>query len=224
MPVMMKVSRSSASPLRFFRSVSAKTTWSSRSFLLAAKGLLAQISFSATEHADAIGSPKIFDEADKGLGILKNARTCGRPSLWKNSLSSLCAALFLVMSYAVASAQTATTTTLTVNPSSAANGSAFTLTATVKAGGTLLTGGTVTFRDTYGSVTQVLGTVQVQSANGSKGHAILLQQLGGLGTHSIVATFNAPKTFSSSSSPAEPANLTGIYSTTSSISSTGSRG
>jgi hypothetical protein len=50
--------------------------------------------------------------------------------------------------------------------------------------------GTVTFRDTYNGITQILGTVQVQSAKGIKGNAVLQQELGGIGTHSIVATFN----------------------------------
>ena len=99
------------------------------------------------------------------------------------------------------------------------------MTATVTAGATALSAGTVTFRDTYNGITEVLGTVQVQSSHGVQGNAILLQQLGGLGTHSIVATFNAPKTYkTSSSSPAVGVTLTGSYPTTSSISSSGAPG
>ncbi len=125
------------------------------------------------------------------------------------------------MSYAVAGAQTATITTLSVNPASAANGSVFTMTATVKAGATQMAGGTVTFLDTYNSITQVLGTVQVQSANGTKGNAVLHQQLGGIGTHSIVATFNAPKSFSTSSSTAHSVTVIGMYATVASLAFTG---
>jgi hypothetical protein len=94
----------------------------------------------------------------------------------------------------------------------------FKMTATVKSGSTALTGGTVTFRDTYNSITQVLGTVQVQSANGN---AVLRQQLGGIGTHSIVATFNATKTYPSSASPAQTVTLTGTYPTVASLVQTG---
>jgi hypothetical protein len=131
--------------------------------------------------------------------------------------------LFVAISCAVAGAQTATTTTLTVTPTSAANESVFTMTATVQAGATLLTGGTVTFRDTYNSVTHVLGTIQVQSANGGtgKGKAILRQQLGGIGTHSIVATFNATKVNLASVSAAQNVTLTGVYPTVASLVQTG---
>ncbi len=99
------------------------------------------------------------------------------------------------------------------------------MTATVTAGASNLAGGTVTFRDTYNGSTEVLGTIQVQSSHGVQGNAVLLQQLGGLGTHSIVATFNAPKAYkSSSSSPAVGVTLTGSYPTTSSIASSGVAG
>ena len=96
------------------------------------------------------------------------------------------------------------------------------MTAAVTTGtSTPLTAGTVTFRDTYGSVTQVLGTVQVQSANGTKGNAVLRTQLGGIGTHSIIATFNATKTFSTSASAAPPVTTTGVYPTVASLVQTG---
>ena len=119
----------------------------------------------------------------------------------------------------MAGAQIATTTTLAVNPTiPAANGSVFTMTATV-AGSTTPTAGSVTFRDTYNSITHVLGTVQVQSGNGgsTKGKAVLMQELGGIGTHSIVATFNAPKAYSTSFSTAQTATTTGLYPTTASL-------
>ena len=170
-----------------------------------------------------MGLPIFFDHADKTLSISNLAKTCGRISLRKNALTCLSTGLFLIVSYAVAGAQTATTTTLTVNPSSAANGAVFTMTAIVKAGATSLTGGTVTFRDTYGGVTQTLGTVQVQSANGAKGNAVLRQRAGGLGEHSIAATFNPPKTYLTSSAT-QSVSVTGFYPTTASLTSTGGRG
>ncbi len=154
---------------------------------------------------------------------VKNYFGCVRSS--SRSFSKIVFALMVLtaaMSCVVAEAQTATTTTLAISPTSAANGSVFDMTATVKAGGTALTGGTVTFRDTYNGVTEILGTVQVQSAHGIKGNAVLQQPLGGIGTHSVVATFNAPKTFSSSfSSPAAAATVTGFYPTTASLLSSG---
>ena len=133
--------------------------------------------------------------------------------------------LMIAMSCVVAEAQTATTTKLVVTPTSATNGSVFVMTATVTTGtpGVPLTSGTVTFRDTYNTTVQVLGTVQVQSTHGTKGNAVLQQPLG-IGTHSVVATFNAPKTFSSSSSLAESATVTGQYPTTASLTSGGSSG
>ena len=131
--------------------------------------------------------------------------------------------LITVMPCVAAEAQTATATTLAVTPASTTNGSVFVMTATVTTGtpAVPLAGGTVTFRDTYNSTTQVLGTVQVQSAHGIKGNAVLQQPLGGIGTHSVVATFNAPKTFSNSSSIAEGATVTGHYSTTASLVTSG---
>ncbi len=223
MPVIMKVLRGDASPLRFCRSASfAKATWRSRwFFLVAAKCVLLQSRLQTALRSEAIGSPQISGHDDKILSISNDAKTFRRTSLRRSPLTSLCVALLVVISYAVAGAQTATTTTLTVNPASAANGSVFTMTATVKAGATPMTGGIVTFRDTCNSFTQVLGTVQVQSANGTKGNAVLLRQLGEIGTHSIVATFNAPKTFLSSSSTAQSVTTTGLYPTIANLAQTG---
>ena len=214
------------SPLRFCRSASlARTTWNSRRFFLPArKWLLSQSRRLTALRSDAIGLPQIFAHAHQTLGISNHAKIHGRTSLRRSRFTSLCVALFVVMSYALAGAQTVTTTTLSVNPASAANGSVFTMTATVKAGATSLTGGTVTFRDTYGGVTETLGTVQVQSANGTKGNAVLHQQVGGIGTHSIVATLNAPKAYLTSSSATQSVTVTGLYPTTASLTSTGVAG
>ncbi len=61
-------------------------------------------------------------------------------------------------------------------------------------------GGTVTFTDTYNGVSEVLGTVQVQSTNGNPGTAILETEVGGVGTHQFLATYNGTSVFSTSSS------------------------
>ncbi len=88
-----------------------------------------------------------------------------------------------------------TTTTLTVatTPTPAISGQVVTLTANVAIngffGGTPA-GGNVTFTDTFNGVSEVLGTVQVQSANGTQGTAVLATEIGGVGTHSFVATFS----------------------------------
>src|SRR6202012_2470234 len=100
--------------------------------------------------------------------MFNDAKACGNVARRGKSLTSLCTALMILAFCAVAGAQT--TITLSVTPASAANGSVFTMTAKVRAGGTALGVGTVTFRDTYNSIAQVLGTVQVQSANGTKGN------------------------------------------------------
>ena len=231
MPVMMKVSRSVVSSLRFCQLVSsAKTTWNSRGLLfVAAKCGLSQSNFRTVPCSKAIELPDICGHSDHALGISSKAKNSGRAYGWRSSLAFLCVALFLGMSLGVASAQTATTTTLTVAPLNPPNttttGSVFVLTATVKAG-TAMGGGTVTFRDTFGGATETLGTVQVESGNGTstKGNAVLRQQLGGIGTHPIAATYNVPnKTYSPSSATAS-VTVGGLYPTTASLTSTGVAG
>jgi hypothetical protein len=216
MPAIMKVSRSTPSLLRFCQSVlSVKPTWNSFWSLAAA----------AEIRLEAIGMPPQYSgKTDGTSGDSKKAKARGRATLLRSPLTSLCAALLIVMSYAVAGAQTATTTTLSVTPTSAANESVFAMTATVKAGTTALSGGTVTFRDTYNSITQVLGAVQVQSAHGTAGKAVLHMELGGIGTHSIVATFNGfktPTTYLTSVSAPQSVTLTGLYPTVASLVQTG---
>ncbi|MCU1248331.1 MAG: repeat protein, partial [Edaphobacter sp.] len=226
MPVISKVLREGAFPLRFCRSASPATATSrSRWFLVAAeKCVLWHSGLQTAQPSEATGLPQISGHADETLSFPNDAKPYLRTLLGRGPLRSLCVVLSLAISYAMAGAQTASNTTLSVNPASAANGSVFTMTAIVKAGATSLTGGTITFRDTYGSVTQTLGTVQVQSANGTKGNAVLHQQLGGIGTHSIVATFNATKAYSNSSSATQIVTVTGLYPTTASLTSTGVAG
>jgi len=223
MPVSMKVLRGAFSPLHFCQSVpSSKPTWNSRWFLEAAvKWLFSQTGFRTSLRSEAIDLPRNFGMNGRTLDLSNDAKTCENLTRRRNSLASLCTALIIVMSYAVAGAQT--TTTLTAAPSSAPNGSVFTMTAKVKAGGTALGVGTVSFRDTYNGITQVLGTVQVQSGNNftTNRNAVLKIELGGIGTHSIVATFNATKTNATSSSAAQSISLTGKYPTVASLVQTG---
>src|SRR5271170_7881791 len=220
MPVLMKVLRSASSPLRSCQGTSAKTMvdplWS---LVAGAKDALAQSSLQTSVRTEATGSPQTSGESDETLDGVKKEKACRRAVLLTNPLTALWGALFLVMSFVTAGAQIATTTTLAVSPTiPAANGSVFTMTATV-AGSTTPAAGTVTFRDTYNSITHVLGTVQVQSGNGgsTKGKAVLMQELGGIGTHSIVATFNAPKAYLTSSSATQSVTTTGLYPTTASL-------
>ena len=222
MPAFMKILRSVESTLRFCQSgLSAKTALlSGRSILTAAKESLLHGLLMAA-HKTAIVVPQISGKADRILDSSNYSRTSRRLTLSNNPLASFGAVLLFAMSGVVAGAQTATTTALTVSPTSAGNGSVFTMTATVTASATQMTGGTVSFRDTYNGISQLLGTVQVQSAHGTAGNAVLMQQLGGIGTHSIVASYSAPKTFSGSSSSAANVTVTGLYQSTASLVKTG---
>jgi len=119
-----------------------------------------------------------------------------------------------------------TTTTLTVatTPTPPASGQVVTMTAkvTINGGGTPA-GGNVTFTDTYNSVTEVLGTVQVQSANGTQGTAILATEIGGNGTHNFVATYNGTSTPVLAASTSATKNLTfsGLYASATALAVTG---
>jgi hypothetical protein len=117
----------------------------------------------------------------------------------------------------------ATTTTLTVatTPTPPTSGQVVTLTANVTTNGAGAdpAGGTVTFTDKYLGVTEVLGAVQVQSANGTQGRAVLATEIGGVGTHSFVATFNGTTTPNRdpSTSGAQQLNFTGLYASATSL-------
>src|SRR5262252_7434864 len=105
-----------------------------------------------------------------------------RPSMGDTNLlrSCLMAALsFVIWHPQAAKAQAPTATTLTVTSAGTVSGSIVTMTANVSSAGQPVTGGTVTFRDTFGGAEQDLGTVQVQSANGTAGQAVLKTEVGG---------------------------------------------
>src|SRR5215469_5140997 len=139
-------------------------------------------------------------------------------------LASTVLASCLVLLSRVSGAQSATTTTLTATAAGAVSGSVVTMTANVSSGGQPVTGGTVTFRDTYGGASQDLGTVQVQSANGTSGLAILKTEVGGVGGHLIVAIYNAPKAYSTSTSTTVPLTFQSPYSSATALAVTGSGG
>jgi Bacterial Ig-like domain (group 3)/FG-GAP-like repeat len=97
-------------------------------------------------------------------------------------------------------AQMQTKTLLTISSPDGVSGSVFSISATVSSSGVPVTAGTVTFIDTYDHASQTLGTIALQSSSGTPGLAMLRTQLGGAGTHTIAATFNATSTLASSSS------------------------
>jgi Bacterial Ig-like domain (group 3)/MBG domain (YGX type)/FG-GAP-like repeat len=129
-----------------------------------------------------------------------------------------------LLSSRVAGAQSATVTTLTATSAGPVSGSIVTMTANVSSAGQPVTGGTVTFRDTFAGAAQNLGTVQVQSANGTPGLAILKTEVGGVGPHSIVAIYNAPNTYSTSISTPAALTFQSPYSSATALAATQSGG
>jgi hypothetical protein len=121
-------------------------------------------------------------------------------------------------------AQSPTTTTMDAAAAGTVSGSIVTMTAHVLSAGQPVTGGTVTFRDTFSVSTQDLGTVQVQSANGTPGLAILKTEVGGVGAHSIVAIYNAPKAYNTSTSAPAALTFQSPYSSATALAVTGSGG
>jgi len=81
----------------------------------------------------------------------------------------------------------------------------------------------VTFTDTYNSVTEVLGTVQVQSGNGTQGTAILATEIGGNGNHNFVANYNGTTTpnRAASTSGTKTLNFAGLYVSATALAVTG---
>ena len=113
----------------------------------------------------------------------------------------------------------ASATTLSVTPAATgAQGTVFTLTATVVSGGSPVTGGTVKFLDG----TKVVASVQVVSATGV---ATYKTRSFGVGSHALTATFTGTA-FNTASTTAAPVTLTvtGKYATTATLVSTGVQG
>ena len=117
-------------------------------------------------------------------------------------------------------AASTTTTSLFTTPQNPSSGAVITMTAQVSSTEYTVGGGTVTFTDKYNGVTETLGTVQVQSAvSGNAGTAVLETEVGGVGQHQFVATFNATSVFSSSSSAVQAVTFAGPYLTATALAS-----
>jgi hypothetical protein len=130
---------------------------------------------------------------------------------------------------AIAFAQTATTTTLIVSPSTSplSPQTVVTLTATVMAGATPVPKGLVTFCDTSipaapaCSGLAVVAKEPLQAGGGKDGIADA-QIIPGGGSHTYIAVFEGTKTYATSTSA--PQTIMVLYRTTSSIASSGSVG
>jgi sugar lactone lactonase YvrE len=133
-------------------------------------------------------------------------------------------ALALVSGVPAAWAISPTTTSLFITPDAPASGAVITMTAQVSSDEFTVAGGTVTFVDTYNGVSEVLGTVQVQSLNGSPGTAILETEVGGVGAHQFVANYNGIVPFSSSSSSTQTVTFVPKYLSATALASTGTAG
>ncbi len=136
----------------------------------------------------------------------------------------LLSALALAAGGPAAWASAATTTSLFTTPDSPSSGAVITMTAQVSATEFTVAGGTVTFTDTYNSVTEVLGTVQVQSTNGNPGTAILEIAVGGVGVHQFTANYGGTAVFATSSSSPQSVTFSGPYLTSTALASAGVAG
>ena len=123
----------------------------------------------------------------------------------------LLGALALVTAGPAAWATSSTTTSLFTTPDTPSSGAVITMTAQVQSTEFTVAGGTVTFVDTYNGVSEVLGTVQVQSTNGNPGTAVLETEVGGVGIHQFVATYNGTALFTTSASTPQSVNFVAPY-------------
>ena len=157
--------------------------------------------------------------------VAKRRRTTPRHASLGRWMPVLLSALALVAGGPGAWGLTGTKTTLSTTPAGPTSGEVMTMTANVSSGGNPLTGGIVTFYDTYispgttTSVTEVLGTVEVQSAPlGISGTAILQTGVGGIGTHQFKATYGGTSVYATSSSTPQSVTFTGPYSSATALS------
>lgn len=133
----------------------------------------------------------------------------------------LCALSLMGASPAAWAALTPTTTNLLTAPDNPNSGAVVTLTAQVLATEYTVAGGTVSFTDTYNGVSEVLGTVQVQSTNGNAGTAILQTEVGGVGTHQFQAIYSGTSFFATSSSSAQSVPFVIPYASATALTTTG---
>jgi hypothetical protein len=114
------------------------------------------------------------------------------------------------------------TTTLSLSSATVALGTAVTLTATSKTGGLPVTAGTVTFCNTLATHCDnaaIVGTAQLTAAG-----TATIKLRPGLGPHSYKAVFSGTTANPVSTSSAQTVTVTGVYTTSTSISSSGSPG
>ena len=133
----------------------------------------------------------------------------------------LLSALALLTAGPVAWAASSTTTSLFTTPDNPSSGSVITMTAQVESVEFTVAGGTVTFADTYNGISEVLGTVQVQSTNGNPGTAVLQIEVGGVGAHQFLATYNGTALFTTSASTPQSVNFLGPYLSATALASSG---
>jgi FG-GAP-like repeat/Bacterial Ig-like domain (group 3) len=133
----------------------------------------------------------------------------------------LLSALALVTAGPAAWASASTTTSLFTTPDNPSSGAVITMTAQVESTEFTVAGGTVTFVDTYNGQPEVLATVQVQSTNGNPGTAVLQTEVGGVGNHQFVATYNGTSVFATSSSSSQSVTFVAPYLTATALTSTG---
>ena len=113
------------------------------------------------------------------------------------------AGIALILSSGIAAWATATTTSLTVSPSTPVTAQTdVILTATVLAGSTPVAGGTVDFYDTY-SPGLPIGSSQLTSAGKAVFRTVFT-----IGVHSLTAKFEARGTYAASASAAQPMTVT----------------
>jgi len=143
----------------------------------------------------------------------------------KLSLARMMPVMFCALALATAGpeawAAVSTTTTLFTAPEAPQSGQVITMTAQVQSTEFTVISGTVTFTDTYSGVSEVLGTVQVQSTNGDPGIAVLKTEVGGVGTHQFVATYNGTAVFATSSSALQSVTFSGPYGSATTLAKSG---
>jgi hypothetical protein len=142
-------------------------------------------------------------------------------SLGRRIVPVLLSALALGIAGPAAWATSSTTTSLFTTPDTPSSGSVITMTAQVQSTEFTVAGGTVTFVDTYNGVDEVLATVQVQSTNGAPGTAVLETEVGGVGAHQFVATYNGTALFTTSSSTPQSVNFIAPYLSATALASSG---
>jgi FG-GAP-like repeat len=158
------------------------------------------------------------------LIVAMKRRMTPRPLPRGRWMPVLLSALAVMTAVPTAWAISPTTTTLFITPDTPQSGAVITMTAQVSSDEFTVAGGSVVFTDTYNGVSEVLGTVQVQSTNGNPGTAILETAVGGVGAHQFVASYTGIVPFSASSSTTQTVTFNPTYLSATTLASTGAAG